>query len=83
MDKLRAMATFVAIAERGSLTAAAAALDSSLPAVVRQSLEDFEDAPRPIHIVFPHARLLPTRTRLFIDWMKDALKPFQPRPTPK
>lgn len=35
MDKLRAMATFVAIAERGSLTAAAEALGSSLPAVVR------------------------------------------------
>jgi DNA-binding transcriptional LysR family regulator len=35
MDKLRAMAAFVAISERGSLTAAAEALDSSLPAVVR------------------------------------------------
>lgn len=35
MDKLRAMATFVAIADRGSLTAAAEALGSSLPAVVR------------------------------------------------
>lgn len=35
MDKLRAMAAFVAIAERGSLTAAAEALGSSLPAVVR------------------------------------------------
>ncbi len=35
MDKLRAMATFVAIAQGGSLTAAAEALGSSLPAVVR------------------------------------------------
>jgi DNA-binding transcriptional LysR family regulator len=35
MDKLRAMATFVAIVDRGSLTAAAEALGSSLPAVVR------------------------------------------------
>lgn len=35
MDKLRAMTTFVTIAERGSLTAAADALGSSLPAVVR------------------------------------------------
>jgi DNA-binding transcriptional LysR family regulator len=35
MDKLRAMRTFVAIADGGSLTAAARALDSSLPAVVR------------------------------------------------
>jgi DNA-binding transcriptional LysR family regulator len=35
MDKLRAMQTFVAIAEAGSLTAAARAANSSLPAVVR------------------------------------------------
>ena len=35
MDKLRAMQVFVAIAEHGSLTAAARALDSSLPATVR------------------------------------------------
>src|SRR2546423_14281654 len=35
MDKLKALQTFVAIVERGSLTAAAEALDSSLPAVVR------------------------------------------------
>ncbi|RXZ45520.1 LysR family transcriptional regulator [Crenobacter cavernae] len=35
MDKLRAMQTFIAIADGGSLTAAARALDSSLPAVVR------------------------------------------------
>jgi DNA-binding transcriptional LysR family regulator len=36
MDKLKAMTTFVAIAEEGSLTAAAAALQSSLPVVVRR-----------------------------------------------
>jgi DNA-binding transcriptional LysR family regulator len=35
MDKLKALHTFVAIVDRGSLTAAAEALDSSLPAVVR------------------------------------------------
>jgi DNA-binding transcriptional LysR family regulator len=35
MDKLAAMATFVRIVDRGSLTAAAAALDASLPSVVR------------------------------------------------
>ena len=35
VDKLRAMRTFVAIAEAGSLTAAARELESSLPAVVR------------------------------------------------
>ena len=35
MDKFRAMQTFVAIAEQGSLTAASRTLASSLPAVVR------------------------------------------------
>ena len=35
MDKFRAMKTFVRIAETGSLTAAANALDTSLPTVVR------------------------------------------------
>jgi DNA-binding transcriptional LysR family regulator len=35
MDKLLAMNTFVRIVEKGSLTAAAAALDTSLPSVVR------------------------------------------------
>jgi DNA-binding transcriptional LysR family regulator len=35
MDKLGAMATFVRIVEKGSLTAAAQALDTSLPSVVR------------------------------------------------
>jgi DNA-binding transcriptional LysR family regulator len=35
MDKLRAMAAFVAIVDRGSLTAAANALATSLPSIVR------------------------------------------------
>jgi DNA-binding transcriptional LysR family regulator len=35
VDKLSAMATFVRIVDKGSLTAAAAALDTSLPSVVR------------------------------------------------
>lgn len=35
MDKLKAMAAFVQIVERGSLTAAADALDTSLPSTVR------------------------------------------------
>jgi DNA-binding transcriptional LysR family regulator len=35
VNKLSAMATFVRIVEKGSLTAAAAALDTSLPSVVR------------------------------------------------
>jgi len=42
MDKLRGIQTFIAIADRGSLTAAAAALDTSLPTVVRR-LAELED----------------------------------------
>jgi DNA-binding transcriptional LysR family regulator len=45
-------------------------------------LEAFEPPPRPVHIVYPHARLLPHRTRLCIDWLKQALTgpngPFSP-----
>lgn len=43
MDKLRAMKTFVRIVDRGSLTAAAESLATSLPSVVR-SLAALEDA---------------------------------------
>jgi DNA-binding transcriptional LysR family regulator len=43
MDKLRAMQVFVRIAEEGSLTAAARAIESSLPATVR-TLAAFEAA---------------------------------------
>jgi len=42
MDKLRGIQTFIAIADRGSLTAAAASLDTSLPTVVRR-LAELED----------------------------------------
>lgn len=41
-------------------------------------LERFEPPPRPIQIVYPHARLLPGRTRVFIDWMHEELKGFRP-----
>lgn len=33
-------------------------------------LEDFEPEARPVSLVYPHARLLPARTRAFIEWMK-------------
>jgi len=33
-------------------------------------LEDFEPPPRPVNVIYPNARLLPARTRAFIDWMK-------------
>jgi DNA-binding transcriptional LysR family regulator len=45
---------------------------------LRTVLEDFEPPPRPINIVYPHARLLPMRTRVFIEWMKTELQEFQP-----
>ncbi len=33
-------------------------------------LETFEPPPRPISVVYPHARMLPARTRAFIDFIK-------------
>lgn len=39
-------------------------------------LEAFEPPPRPINLVYPHARGLPARTRVFIEWMQDALGPL-------
>lgn len=44
---------------------------------LRTVLEAFEPPPRPISVVYPHARLLPVRTRVFIDWIKHALREFQ------
>jgi len=40
---------------------------------LRVVLEDFEPPARPLSLVYPHARFLPNRTRLFLDWMKRAL----------
>lgn len=37
-------------------------------------LQSFEQSARPISIVYPHAQLLPARTRLFIEWIKQALQ---------
>jgi DNA-binding transcriptional LysR family regulator len=44
---------------------------------LRIVLENFEPPTRPIHVVYPHARLLPMRTRVFIDWIKQELREFQ------
>jgi DNA-binding transcriptional LysR family regulator len=41
---------------------------------LRIVLEDFETAPLPLSIVYPHARLLPARTRVFVEWIKKELK---------
>ncbi len=37
-------------------------------------LTDYEGPARPVSIVYPHARLLPSRTRAFVEWMKRALR---------
>lgn len=36
-------------------------------------LEDHETDPRPIHVLVPHARLLPARTRKLVDWLRATL----------
>jgi DNA-binding transcriptional LysR family regulator len=38
-------------------------------------LERFEPAPLPISIVYPHAKLLSTRVRCFVDWATPRLRP--------
>lgn len=40
-------------------------------------LQDFESPPRPISIVYPHARLLPARTRAFIEFLRTDVAQFQ------
>jgi DNA-binding transcriptional LysR family regulator len=40
-------------------------------------LERFELPPRPISIVYPHARLLPQRTRAFIDFIRAEITQFR------
>lgn len=40
-------------------------------------LQSFEQPPRPISIVYPHARLLPARTRAFIDWARKEITAFR------
>lgn len=40
-------------------------------------LEAFEQPPRPISVVYPHARLLPARTRAFVDWVRQEISAFR------
>lgn len=37
---------------------------------LRTVLEAYEPPPNPVNVVYPNARLLPARTRCFVDWMK-------------
>ncbi|MEF3063750.1 LysR family transcriptional regulator [Pandoraea apista] len=53
-----------------SYQVAAAMADGRLVRV----LKDYEGPARPVSIVYPHARLLPSRTRAFVEWMKRALR---------
>jgi len=39
-------------------------------------LQDFEAPPRPVSVIYPHARLMPARTRAFVDWMKQEFSGF-------
>ncbi len=41
---------------------------------LRIVLADFEVEPWPVSLTYPSARLLPSRTRIFIDWMIGALR---------
>ena len=41
-------------------------------------LQKYETAPRPISIVYPHARLLPARTRALIDFLRREITQFRP-----
>ncbi|MCK9689672.1 LysR family transcriptional regulator [Scleromatobacter humisilvae] len=43
---------------------------------LRIVLADFESPPQPVSIVYPHARLLPARTRAFIEAAKRELAPL-------
>jgi DNA-binding transcriptional LysR family regulator len=45
---------------------------------LRPVLADYEGEPWPVHITYPSARLLPWRTRVFIDWIKRALQESAP-----
>jgi DNA-binding transcriptional LysR family regulator len=40
-------------------------------------LESFEPPTQPINVIYPHARLLPMRTRAFIEWIKKELQDFR------
>lgn len=41
---------------------------------LKRVLTDYEGPARPVSIVYPHARLLPSRTRAFVEWMKKELR---------
>ena len=46
---------------------------------LRVVLAGFEPPPLPLSLIYPHARLLPKRSRVFIEWMKKELDVFKAR----
>ncbi len=46
---------------------------------LRIVLEAFETPPRPINVVYPQARLLPARAKVFIEWIAQELNGLLPR----
>ena len=41
---------------------------------LRIVLADYEVEPWPVHVTYPSARLLPSRTRVFVEWITRALQ---------
>lgn len=41
---------------------------------LKRILSEFEPAPLPIHVVYPHARLLSANVRAFVDWVVPRLR---------
>ena len=87
MSKLNQLETFVTVATRGDLTAAANAEASVAARGVNANghlclaeiasgalvpvLEDFAAPPNGIYAVFPQRKHLPLRVRLWVDFLKE------------
>jgi DNA-binding transcriptional LysR family regulator len=41
---------------------------------LRAVLPEFEPEPRPVNLIYPHARLLPARVRVALDWLEQQLR---------
>ncbi|MBI2780105.1 MAG: LysR family transcriptional regulator [Gammaproteobacteria bacterium] len=45
---------------------------------LRVVLESFQPQPRPINVIYPSGRLLPARTKVFIEWIKNEIRTLLP-----
>jgi DNA-binding transcriptional LysR family regulator len=53
---------------------------------LKRVLQAFETEPLPVSLVYPHARLLSARVRVFVDWMSVRLRTLlavKPRRAPR